>query len=416
MRFNKRLIALSAALLMFTSGVVVGHSKTHSSQTEWNDQQQRTLASLTLATLADVPRDQSNRVADSKEAITLGKALFFEKKLSKNGDMSCATCHQPNHYFTDSSEKLNNRQTLRVAPTLVGSAYNNWFYWDGRRDSLWAQALLPIETPNEMGSSRIAALRLIDSDPRYRESYQSLFPEDVSALSLAQTLPLTANPYGEQSERKLWSKIFRKKKRIINQGFANIGKAIAAFERTLLPEPSQVDRYINAIIKGQAPSPQDQLSEAEQKGLALFIDPKKTQCMECHNGPLLTNNGFHNIGTGKFTGENRDFGRIYGKIAAQMDPFNCLGNYSDAKPEDCNALRFLSNDKHAAVAGQFKVPTLRGLSKTAPYFHDGSKETLRDVVVHYHNISLGQSTESELRAMPLSQEEIDHLVEFLKLL
>ena len=123
------------------------------------------------------------------------------------------------------------------------------------------------------------------------------------------------------------------------------------------------------------------VSESQILGAKLFIDQEKTQCLQCHNGPMLTNGGFHNIGSGVFSGPNMDYGRVFGLQSVLMDEFNCLGKYSDAAPSECTDLKYLSRDKHQGLQGAFKVPTLRFLDKTGPYFHDGRFDQLKDVML-----------------------------------
>ena len=131
--------------------------------------------------------------------------------------------------------------------------------------------------------------------------------------------------------------------------------------------------------------------------------------MRCHNGPLMTNSDFHNIGSGNFAGPDLDFGRFFGVPAVLQDEFNCLGDYSDANPEECLALRYLG-ETHAEAQGAFKTPGLRYLDKTAPYFHDGRFTTLPQVLAHY---LAKPSGESELPPLSLSDEEIQQLLDFL---
>lgn len=138
------------------------------------------------------------------------------------------------------------------------------------------------------------------------------------------------------------------------------------------------------------------------------------QCLQCHNGPLFTNRGFHNVGTGGLTGEHLDFGRMVGIQAVLQDEFNCLGIYSDAEPEDCHSLRFLNKSAHMPVQGAFKTPSLRNLLQTAPYFHDGRFSTLKQVIEFYNNPP--QVERNELRPLNLSKQEMDQLTSFLRTL
>ena len=261
---------------------------------------------LWIGNLPPLPASPSNAVADDPRAAALGHALFFDARLSANGMISCATCHQPIRRFSDGLPRgvaigVSGRNT----PSIVGAAYSPWLYWDGRRDSLWSQALTPLEDPDEHGSSRVQVLHVIASVSAYRRAYQEIFgaPPDVSDAEA------------------------------VNAAFANVGKAIAAYERLLLPGPSRFDRYAEHLRNGGDPLDQQHLTRDEIRGLRLFVGDAR--CTECHNGPLLTNNEFHNTGLLSAPGETPDRGRIDGVRLAASDPFNCLGSYSDDPQRSC---------------------------------------------------------------------------------
>ena len=142
----------------------------------FGDAEQAILASLSLAALRDPPPDPSNRVADDPRAVALGRRLFFDPRLSGDGTRSCASCHEPARFFTDGRATGQGVEVLaRNTPTLVGSAWQTWFYWDGRRDSLWSQAIVPIEAPKELAGTRVGAVRLLAGDAQYRKHYEALF-------------------------------------------------------------------------------------------------------------------------------------------------------------------------------------------------------------------------------------------------
>ncbi len=365
----------------------------------WTESEQRILESLSLNQLSKI-EDPSNRYLNNPQAQALGKALFFDKSLSANGQISCASCHQAERYFTDGkSRALGIERLNRHTPTVVGSAYETWLYWDGRRDSLWSQALVPFESASEMGSSRLAVSRRVLT--RYQQAYIELFGRYPVEI-LDKTLPEHAGPLGDQEARNQWHLLSASLKSQINTVYANIGKVIAAYEATLVHKPSRFDHYVN----GKADLTADELA-----GLTLFIDPNKTQCLQCHNGPRLTNLSFHNIGTGNFKGENLDFGRLLGLQSVLTDPFNCLGPYSDAKPEQCLHLNYINKGQHVPLKGAFKVPSLRNVSNTAPYFHDGRFQSLAEVIAHYNMPP--KSPESELKPMNLSAKERQQLEAFL---
>lgn len=380
---------------------------------EWTPRELRILASLRLSAAGPPPESPSNRVADSKTARRLGAKLFFDARLSGSGELSCASCHEPGRYFTDGLPRSRGvAETGRNAPTVVGSAYLSWFYWDGRRDSLWAQALIPIEAPDEMGGSRLHAVRLVGTDTEYRQAYEDLFGGFPAEL-LSADLPEHAGPFATGQGSEAWWRIPRSMQKKINRTYSNIGKAIAAYERTLLPQPARFDRYVESLLVEEE-TPDAELSEDEIAGLRLFIDGERTPCLQCHNGPLLTNGGFHNIGTGNFEGEQLDLGRILGLRAVLMDEFNCLGPYSDAEPHDCPELVFLNRDSHIPLQGAFKVPGLRNLRQTAPYFHDGRFNELSEVLNHYRTAptQLPAGTH-ELQPFELTDAESSQIGAFL---
>jgi len=147
------------------------------------------------------------------------------------------------------------------------------------------------------------------------------------------------------------------------------------------------------------------------------MSAEKTQCLQCHNGPAFSNGDFHNIGTGNFSGEHLDFGRVFGLQAVLIDEFNCLGPYSDAKPDECTELRFLKQDAHVPLEGSFKTPSLRNVAATGPYFHDGSRQSLEEILAHYSvPPDMKVSGGHELRRLDLSGEEIAELASFLRTL
>lgn len=322
---------------------------------DWSPTQRTLIDSLSLDHLGAPPADPSNRVAADAAAATLGERLFHDRRLSANGQVSCSSCHRPEYHFAD-PRRLSRGigETRRHAPTLLGAAWSQWFYWDGRRDSLWAQALTPLEHPDEHGSGRPDLIRYLASDADYATTYQAVFGEPLPGDAGAPD----AGP-------------------AIDAAFANLGKALAAFVASLAPAPGRFDRYARALREGS--DPDLHLSAAEREGLALFIG--KGQCVNCHNGPLLTNHDFHNVGTVQSAAEPRDNGRWQGLREVAADPFNCLGAHSDAPPEAC-ALRY-AQDQGAHLPGAFKVPTLRNVAVTPPYMHDGQFAALDEVIDHY---------------------------------
>ena len=377
---------IRAAVFGLFLSLAFGLGAKRQSVSDWTPAELRTLQSLWIGNLQPVPADPSNRVADDPKAAELGEWLFFDDRLSANGEVACATCHQPELYFTDAKPRAEGiGETKRGAPSLIGAAYSPWLYWDGRRDSLWSQALVPLETAEEHGIDRHRVLAVIAADDAMLKAYETLFE------------PLPDEGADDEA---------------INRAFANVGKAIAAYERTLLPSPSRFDAYVEAVLDGSEEADAI-LSVEERAGLKLFISDT-VACTRCHNGPLFTNFGFHNIGLieGKRGVKTYDFGRATGVKQAMTDPFRCEGPYSDAEPEACIEQRFVKAKSKELVAA-FKVPTLRNVAKTAPYMHDGRFPTLGDVLQHYKEAPAFRIGFQQLFPLDLTQEQLDQLEAFL---
>jgi cytochrome c peroxidase len=376
---------------------------------EWTEDEVATLRGLSLASLPALPPDPSNKVADDPRAVALGRRLFFDTRLSSNGKVACATCHLPQQGFQDGKPLgqgvgTTNRRTM----PLAGMAYSPWLFWDGRKDSLWAQALGPLESAVEHGGTRTQYARLLGQ--LYRTDYEALFGA-LPDLSDPTRFPASAGPVADPAARGAWEAMTPEDREAVSRVYANLGKAIAAYERTILPGPSRFDQYVAALLAEDADGMRQALTADEVAGLRLFVG--RAQCINCHNGPLLTNNDFHNTGVPAAAGLPEDTGRAAGVRQVLDDEFNCLSAYSDAAPEDCGELRFAKADDHA-LERQFKVPSLRNVAERAPYMHAGQFAALRDVLHHYNRAPAAPAGHSELRPLNLSERELSQLEAFLR--
>ncbi len=388
---------------------------TPAASADWSEAERSLLVSMSLSALPPPPPSPSNRVADDEDAARLGHRLFFDPGLSRDGSVSCASCHVPSLRFTDGRATSRGiGDTSRNAPTLVGVAHSPWQFWDGRRDSLWSQALAPLEAGVEMGTTRVAVARHLAADPVLAAHYERVFGP-LPDLEDARRFPPGAGPFGEPGERDAWYRMDEADRRAIDTVFANTGKALGAYERRLMPAPARFDRWVEAVRSGREPEPDDRLTDDELAGLRLFLDARRTLCLRCHNGPLFTNHAFHDVGTAAGDGPIPDFGRYLGLQAVLVDPFNCLGPYSDAPPDECRELRFLDRRHTDGELGKFKTPTLRGLSRTAPYMHDGRIATLQEVMDHYRSPPLA-SDPLEITPLEIDDAEAASLVAFLRTL
>lgn len=270
--------------------------------------------------------------------IELGEMLYFDKRLSADNTVSCASCHHPKFGFTDGmpvSTGIDGQKGGRSAPTVINRLFSVEQFWDGRAEDLEAQALGPIQNPIEMGNTLEAVVETLNGIEGYRMKFKSVFGTEVSS--------------------------------------DGIGKAIASYERTVLSGNSAYDRFNAGDMSA--------LSESAKRGIDIFEN--KADCVTCHVGFNFTDENYRNIGVG-MDKENPDLGR------------------HDLTQDDLDR-------------GAFKTPTLREIAMTAPYMHDGSQETLLDVINYYdRGGNANANLSSDMKKLNLSEQEKADLVEFLE--
>jgi cytochrome c peroxidase len=291
---------------------------------------------------------------------------------------------------------------------IAGTAHNAWMFWDGRSDSQWSQALGPLESAVEHGGTRTQYAHVVAE--HYRESYEDVF----GRLPDLTSLPRSAGPVADEAARAAWMRIAPARQDDISRVYANIGKAIAAYERRIVYAPSRFDRYVDAELAGRRHTSTDSLSADEEAGLRIFIG--KGSCTNCHNGALLTDQHFHNTGVPS----SRlvavvDSGRAAGARQAVAGEFSCTSKYSDAGADDCDELRFAVTDGEELIRA-YKTPSLRSVAGRAPYMHAGQYATLDEVVAHYDAAPKPPFGHSELKPLHLSAAERRQLVAFLRTL
>jgi cytochrome c peroxidase len=274
----------------------------------------------------------------TKEKIELGKQLYFDPRLSRDGTVSCATCHDPKKGWSNGepfATGIKGQVGGRSAPTIVNAAYQSNQFWDGRAKEVEGQALGPIQNPIEMDMTLPELVERLNKVEGYRQQFQKVFGSDVTADGVA--------------------------------------KALASFERTILSGNTPYDRY--------KAGDKTALSPAAERGMNIFFN--KAFCSACHSGPNFTDGAFHNIGVGM------------DKKAPDM------GRETVSK---------LLGDR-----GSFKTPTLREISRTAPYMHDGSLKTLEDVIEYYRKGGVANpQLDEEIFPLKVTDEEKKDLITFLK--
>ena len=283
------------------------------------------------------PVPESNPL--TRDKIALGRRLFHDRRLSRDGSKACASCHDPSRAFTDAgavSVGVGGAVGRRNAPTLINRAWGARFFWDGRAGSLEQQVLQPLFNPIELGGSRDAVMRVVRS-AEYAPAVQRAFPGESSAIDV-------------------------------------VARALASYVRTVVAGDSPYDRFASGRSSA--------ISPAARRGLNLFTGI--AGCLSCHFGPTLTDEGFHNTGVAWTGGEFADLGR--GGITGR------------------------ERDR-----GAFKTPTLREVTRTAPYMHDGSLATLDDVLEFYDRGGRPNPyLDSRIRPLQLTSSQKTDLIAFLR--
>ena len=370
--------------------------------------------------LVTLPPDPTGNLGDKAAAAAqLGQFLFFDARLSANGKIACASCHQPTRAFTDGRAVAQGLgRGTRHTPGLIDAAYQQWFFWDGRADSLWSQALQPLENPKEAGGDRLHIAHLVADDAALRGAYETVFGK-LPPLADGARFPAHARPDADPKAplNVAWQKMAAADRDAVNRLYSNLGKAIEAYERKLVDGNAPFDAYVEGLRRGD-PAKQAALSPAARRGLALFIGA--ANCDLCHSGPQFSDGQFHNIGLPVPPGAVVDEGRTAGIPLVKADIFNGAGRFSDEpKGTAQQRLEFLPEPK--SLAGAFKTPGLRNVARTAPYMHDGRFATLEETVRFYaqgKDASRGRRVgerEATLDLVPhLSEAQIADLVAFLK--
>ncbi|HXU74678.1 MAG TPA: cytochrome c peroxidase [Polyangia bacterium] len=323
-----------------------------------------------------LPKDLTRAVTPADNATTpdkvaLGEKLFFDGRLSADGSVACATCHDPDKGFTDgrrTSIGIKQQKGHRNAPTVLNALYNDTQFWDGRAHHLEDQAKLPITNPIEMGQPNLdAAVANIANIPEYRDAFGKVFGRAPNGDDLA--------------------------------------RALAAYERTQVAFDSPFDRFLAGDEKA--------LDASARRGWALFNG--RGRCMSCHGisgfQPTFSDNKFHNIGV---SAHAQNFVELARKGVAMVDSGNAKEVDRAALETDLSELgRFLVT-KNVSDVGAFKTSTLRNVLITPPYFHDGSQDTLWDVIDHYNKGGVQNPyLDGGIVRLGLSESEIDDLVAFL---
>jgi cytochrome c peroxidase len=392
---------------------------------EFTAEERAILATLRLAD--DPSTDPTNAYGDNAAAAKLGQMLFFDKSYSgalivgddgtnhglgrvgDTGKVSCASCHTPGSATLDDQRSLPNHVSLgtnvgtRNAHGLVNSSYYAWTNWGGRFDSQWSLPPAVAENPNIMRSTRLQIAHLLFD--KYRSEYDAVFPIPLDAdLATTTRFPASGRPKAMATDPDgPWELMTSADRDIVNRIFANYGKAIAAYTRTLVSKNAPFDRFI-AGDDGA-------ISPAAKGGVRVFL----AHCVSCHAGPNLADDKFYAIGVvQEGTGvPPMDLGRFQDVPPLLASPFNSNGVFSD----DTSTGRLTDLTQLEEQKGTFRTKSLRGVAGSAPYMHTGQHQTLMDVVDFYDRGGdevPGISKDSRIRPLGLSVQEKADLVALLE--
>ena len=341
------------------------------------------------------PPDPGNELSGLAWAQQVGEKLFHDKQLSASGALSCADCHIETLGFTDGKAVAMGAQNhVRNTQGLLDVGLQRWFGWDGGTDSLWAASLRPIFFEIEMNNTLEAFAAYLREQAEYKEAIET-------ALMLKAGDDATSTDLNSVNDETV---------------AVTGAKLMAAFVHSLRSPPTPFDLFREKLITGHSKQASG-ISVAAQRGLKIFLG--EANCHVCHFGPNFSNGEFHDTGRAFFTGVGQvDAGRYTGIKRLRKDPFNLLSSFNGTNID--NEVRKTSSVKLGQSNwGQWRTPSLRHLNSTAPYLHDGSLATLRDVVDAYADIDpdrLHQNGEAILKPLDLSDAQRNDLVEFLKTL
>jgi cytochrome c peroxidase len=374
------------------------------------------------------PEDPTNKYAGDPDAELLGHYVFYETAISGNGEVSCASCHDPEHGFSGPEPLAiegilgEEHPTARHTPGLLNVAYNDWFFWDGRVDTLWGQAIGPMEHPVEMGGSRLQLAHYVYDTPQVKQAYEKIFGALPDPATLdpfpAQGRPV-ADPQTpeEQAHADAWMSMEPEDREAVTLITVNVMKAVAAFEMRLISVDSPFDQWVEQVRENpEDPEQWDAIDDDAREGFRLFMEV--VGCSECHNGPMLHDGKFYNLGLPERDGvDAMDVGRWNGLRQAKESPFRSSGKYSDA-PDGERAIVLDSLPQQEKNNGAFRTASLRNLMVTDPYMHGGHFDSLDDVLSFYNDqpdgFPLVGGRTDELRELNLKEEHIAKIKAFLQ--
>ena len=325
--------------------------------------------------------DPGNRVSGQPRAIELGRLLFRDPRMSPVGYIACVTCHQPDRAFSDHKARAHGLADLpRNTPALANLRQQRWFGWGGTSDSLWMASIRPMFDAREFDSSPRTVARLFERDPDLAACYRKVF--HVSPL--------------------------RDPQRTV----VNVGKALAAYQETLVTGRTPFDDFRDALQRNDLAAAAA-YPAAARRGLQLFVGA--AGCVACHNGPNFSDGDFHPgpAADGEAAASRvvagADTGRLEGARSLKASPLNLLGRFNDDLTH-ANATATRRLVVHEGLRGQYRTPGLRNVAVTGPYLHDGRLDRLQDALQHPSHPPVARPAPA---AAPLAARQVDDLAAFL---
>jgi cytochrome c peroxidase len=337
---------------------------------------------------AKLPAARGNAFADRDDAAALGMKIFYDNRFSQAGSgVSCASCHDPEHSFSETKARSHTlKEAARNAPDLINAAwYTRSHFWDGKVDNLWSAPLFTFEQDAEMGSSRLHVVHALAAI--YQQRYEKIFGP-MPDISEKKRFPDSGRPGTPE-----FNAMSAEDKLVVNQVYANVGKALEAYVRKLAAGRSPFDDFMAGS--------EQSLSAAAQRGMAAFT---RHGCQTCHSGPLFSDESFHKLASKPASGRAQDPGREAGAAFLRNWEFTSNSRFADPT-RDPGApmeapIKTASNQREA-----FRTPSLRNVALTPPYGHDGSFATLDQAIDAHAEVLPGQTV--------AAQEKSD-IVEFLR--
>jgi len=306
-----------------------------------------------------IPAARGNALADNQAAAVLGMRIFFDNRFSQTGSgVACASCHDPEHAFAERKPRSHTiGEATRNAPDLIDAAwYSRSHFWDGKVDNLWSAPLFTFEQDDEMGSTRLSVVHTLARI--YKNRYESVFGP-MPDFADASRFPDSGKPGTPQFDA-----MTQQDQNLVNETYANVGKALEAYVRKLAAGRSPFDDFIN----GHAQS----IGVDAQRGMVAF---SRHGCDECHSGPTFTDEGFHDLRYPASSGRPKDVARAGGIAFAKSWPFTASSQFADPATGEATKVAEVTSESKG-----FRTPSLRNVELTFPYGHDGSFQTLEEAI------------------------------------